>query len=114
MSVVEDSRKLMQDFLAPELRAIAARLDALEKRFDESEKRHEKFADKIDKRFDSVDKRFDSIGDKVDRQFQEAEKRAEKRHDISMLLLGSLANYNELRERMARLESKGLAAPSQQ
>jgi hypothetical protein len=30
MSVVEDVRQIVQDFLAPELRAIAARLDAVE------------------------------------------------------------------------------------
>ena len=32
MSVIEDTRKLIQDFLAPELRSISARLDALEQR----------------------------------------------------------------------------------
>jgi len=31
MSVVEDLRKALQDFLAPELRSIATRMDALEK-----------------------------------------------------------------------------------
>jgi tetrahydromethanopterin S-methyltransferase subunit G len=34
MSVVEDIREVMQDFLAPELREITARLDALEKKTD--------------------------------------------------------------------------------
>jgi Mg2+ and Co2+ transporter CorA len=34
MGVVEDIRKVMQDFLAPELREISARLDALEKKTD--------------------------------------------------------------------------------
>lgn len=34
MGVVEDIRKVMQDFLAPELREITARLDALEKKTD--------------------------------------------------------------------------------
>jgi tetrahydromethanopterin S-methyltransferase subunit G len=34
MGVVEDVRKGMQDFLAPELREITARLDALEKKSD--------------------------------------------------------------------------------
>lgn len=47
MSVIEDSRKILQDFLAPELRAIAARLDALEKKFDESERRAEKRHDEV-------------------------------------------------------------------
>src|SRR5271166_2230542 len=60
MSVVEDARKVMQDLIAPELRALSARLDAVEKRLDA-----------IDKRFDGVDKRFDS----VDRKFEDVERR---------------------------------------
>ena len=49
MSVIDDSRKVLQDFLAPELRAIAVRLDALEKRFDS-----------LDKKVDDVDRRAES------------------------------------------------------
>ncbi len=47
MSVVEDTRKVMQDFLAPELRAISVRLDALEKRFDDAERRADKRHDEV-------------------------------------------------------------------
>ena len=47
MSVVEDSRKVLQDFIAPELRAVSARLDALEKKLDESERRAEKRHDDV-------------------------------------------------------------------
>jgi hypothetical protein len=47
MSVIEDSRKVLQDFIAPELRAISARLDALEKKFDENERRAEKRHDDV-------------------------------------------------------------------
>ncbi len=83
MSVIEDSRKIMQDFLAPELRAIPVRLDALEKRFDS-----------LDRKIDDVDRR------------------AEKRHDVVMLALNRLVDYNEIRERLVRLESK--AAERQQ
>jgi outer membrane murein-binding lipoprotein Lpp len=32
MSVIEDTRRLLQDFLAPELRELSARVDALEER----------------------------------------------------------------------------------
>ena len=35
MSVVEDVRTVIQDFLAPELRELKARVDALEKRMDD-------------------------------------------------------------------------------
>jgi hypothetical protein len=47
MSVIEDSRKVLQDFIAPELRAISARLDALEKRLDDGERRAEKRHDEV-------------------------------------------------------------------
>jgi len=74
MGAIDDSRKVLQDFLAPELREIKARLVALEKRMDE---------------------RFDS-----------AEQLAVQRHDMVMQAINSLANYNEVRERLARLESR--------
>jgi len=34
MSVIEDTRKLLQDFPAPELRELSGRIDALEARMD--------------------------------------------------------------------------------
>jgi hypothetical protein len=41
MSVIEDVRNVLQDFLAPELRAISVRLDVLEKKVDANEARAE-------------------------------------------------------------------------
>jgi predicted nucleic acid-binding Zn-ribbon protein len=77
MSAIEDTRKVMQDFLAPELRAISVRLDALEKRLD------------------SVERRFDDI-----------ERRAEKRHDEMLSAIARMSDISDLRERLARLEAK--------
>jgi tetrahydromethanopterin S-methyltransferase subunit G len=74
MGAIEDTRKALQDFLAPEMREIKARLDALEKRMDE--------------------------------RFDHAEKQAERRQEVLMLSINSLMNYNEVRERLARLESR--------
>jgi hypothetical protein len=91
MSAIDGSRKLLQDFLAPELRAISVRLDALEKRFDEAAKRQEKFSDSVDKRFDAV------------------EKQAEKRHDQVLTAINRLAEINEMRDRLTRLETKEAA-----
>jgi hypothetical protein len=54
-SVLEDTRKLVEDFLPPELRSTARRLDALEKRTD------------------SIDKKVD-----------QADQRAEKRHETAL------------------------------
>lgn len=50
MSVVDDVRQVLQDFLAPELREIRGRLDSIDKRLDS-----------MDKRLDAQDKRIDTI-----------------------------------------------------
>jgi SMC interacting uncharacterized protein involved in chromosome segregation len=42
MGAVEETRQLLQDFLAPEIRSIKVRLDTLEKKVDENEHRAEK------------------------------------------------------------------------
>jgi hypothetical protein len=103
MSVIEDSRKLMQDFLAPEMRAISASLDALELRFGI-----------VDKRFDAVDHRFERVDQKLDgmdRKFDDVERRAEKRHDEVLGAIARMSDYSSVLERLARLES--LQRPAQ-
>ena len=77
MSVIEDSRKVLRDFIAPELRAITARLDALEKRFDG-----------LEIQVDAVDKR------------------AEKRHEEVMSAIRQVVDFNSIQQRLARLESQ--------
>jgi hypothetical protein len=62
MSVIEDTRKLLQDFLAPELRELTARIEALEEH--------------ADTRFKGVDARFDA-----------AERLAAERHTQTMLAM---------------------------
>ena len=56
MSVVEDVRKVVQDLVAPELRALATRVDALEKKLDENERRaeqrHQKMLHHVDQRIE--------------------------------------------------------------
>jgi predicted nucleic acid-binding Zn-ribbon protein len=74
MGAIEDTRKVLQDFLAPEMREVRARLDALERRFDGT-----------------------------DRKIDDVDRRAEKRHDEVMR---ALTDYTDVRERLARLESK--------
>ena len=81
MSVIEDTRKLLQDFLAPELRELTARMDALEERFEA--------------RFKGIDTRFDA-----------AERLASERHTQLMQAIARLADVYELRERIARIEAR--------
>ena len=52
MGVVEETRQVLQDFLAPELREIRGALSAIDKRLES-----------MDKRLDSQDKRLDTIED---------------------------------------------------
>ena len=55
MSVVEDVRKAMQDFLAPELRELSERVAALERRMDDG--------------FKSMDAQFKALDSHIDSRF---------------------------------------------
>jgi len=59
MSVVEDARKVMQDLIPPELRALATRVDTLEKKVDENERRAEQRHQETPRH---VDQRIDDLG----------------------------------------------------
>jgi hypothetical protein len=54
MGTVEDVRKPMQDFLAPELRALTVRMDALEDKVDSNERRAEKRHEEVMANFRQV------------------------------------------------------------
>ena len=69
MGNVEDLRKVIQDFVAPDLKALSARFDGLEKT--------------MNARFDAVDARFDAAEKRVDARFDAAEKRVEERFDAA-------------------------------
>ena len=92
MSVIEDSRKVLQDFIAPELRAIDVRLTALEKRFDEAQKH-------TDQRFDTMqkhtDQRFDDIQKHVDQRFDSFERRMSDGFASVSAEVRRLADYHD-------------------
>jgi hypothetical protein len=58
MSIIDDLRKVLQDFLAPEIRTINARLDGINSRLDaineKMDYRFKAFEEKMDLRFDAV------------------------------------------------------------
>ncbi len=60
MGAIEDFRKVLQDFLAPELRAVNARLDAMEKVM---EAQHREVLARLDglERYFQLDKRVDRL-----------------------------------------------------
>jgi hypothetical protein len=100
MSVLEDTPKLLQDFLAPELREFSARVEALEGR--------------MNMRFDAVEKgvdaRFDALEKGVDARFDAAERLASERHTQTVQAIGRLADVYELRERITRIEARERAS----
>ena len=66
MSAVEDVRKAIQDFLAPELRTISARLDAIGKVMEvRFESMDVKFAS-VDVKLDSLGKQIQTVDEKLD------------------------------------------------
>jgi len=77
MSVIEDMRKVLQDFLAPELRAVHARLDAIEEKM---EVRFSAIEEKMDTRFEMVNTRIMALDVKIDglKTMLELEKRVER------------------------------------
>jgi len=66
MSVVEDVRQMLQDFIAPELRAINARLDSIDRRFQSVDQRFEDILTIMDTRFASLSKDVAQVKDMLD------------------------------------------------
>jgi flagellar capping protein FliD len=66
MSVVDEVRKAFQDFVAPDIKSLSVRLDAVDQRLDRVEKH-------VDQRFTDmqrqVDQRFDDLRRHIDSQF---------------------------------------------
>jgi tetrahydromethanopterin S-methyltransferase subunit G len=79
VSAIEDTRKVLQDFLAPEIREIRVRLDALEKRMDE---------------------RFDDMAVRL----KHADALATARHDVVVAEIRGLSDVNDIRQRLSKLE----------
>jgi tetrahydromethanopterin S-methyltransferase subunit G len=65
MSAIDDIRQVLQDFLAPELRAIATRLDAIDRRFEAVDQRFADLTTVMNARFDSVNTRLDSLSKEI-------------------------------------------------
>ena len=81
MSAIDDVRSVMQDFLAPELRELRVRIDAVERLVQE-------------------------LKGSLQEQFQQADRRAEKRHEDMMFLIRQGQEVRSLAERLAAVEEK--------
>jgi hypothetical protein len=129
MSVIEDTRKLLQDFLAPELRAIAERLDALEKsmgiqfgaqekslgvRFDAQEKslgvRFDAQEKSLGIQFDAQEKQANERFKALEWRMSTAEQLASERHVQLVQAIARMSDVFELKERIARIEARERAS----
>lgn len=73
MGAVEETRQVIQDFLAPELREMRGILSSIDKRLESQDKRLES----QDKRRDSQDKRFDTIEEAARARYENVIQRLE-------------------------------------
>ncbi len=92
MGAVEETRKMVHDFLAPELREIKARLEALEAT--------------TKARFDAVQVQFASLEETMKARFDAQDKIMAAQHAAVMSALTNLTNYSALAERLSKLESE--------
>jgi predicted nucleic acid-binding Zn-ribbon protein len=109
MGVVEDVRSAMQDFIAPELRELRVRIDALEEQQKQFRADVDQRLGTVDKRFDTVDKRFDAIDgrfEKLDARFEKLEDKLSDRHDELVAEIRRAAALHDLTIRVAKLEAE--------
>ena len=98
MSVIEDMRKVLQDFLAPELRALTARMDAADKI---AEARYQEIKANAEARHQEVKANSEALRQEVVAFRQEV-----------MLRFDNLKNSLELDKRVEKLESRQSHHPS--
>ncbi len=96
MSVVEDVRKVLQDFLAPEMRELKVRIEAVEKRIDE---RHAEGMKRMDERHAEVMKRMEDGRAEMLEAMRVSDQRMDRRVD-------SILNFAELKEKVAVLDAE--------
>jgi hypothetical protein len=114
MNVVEDVRQVLQDFLAPELRALSGRIDSIDIKLTNLDSKVANLDAKVanlDTRISGVEIRFSWLDARVsglekcmDTQFNEVEQRAALRQDILVGKFDYLEKLLNLDYRMAKLE----------
>ena len=87
----------MQDFLAPELREIKARLEALEQHRKEDK--------------EQVNARFNVLEQHTNARFDALEQHRKEDKDEILRAIGRLEDISHIKERLTRLEERG--APQQ-
>lgn len=94
MGAIEDLRKVIQDLITPDLKAIAAKLEMLEKRMDGFDAR----MDRLDGRIDRLDGRIDRLESNIKQEFERAERSAEARLNQLLVAMGHERRIKQLEE----------------
>lgn len=110
MSVIDDSRVLLQDIVAPDLKAIAARLDALEKsiqdRFSASEALNKQRFEAVNHRFDDVSQRFTAAEKLNEARYEALLNAVQTANTVTNAKIDSLEKNLSLAHRMELLEAR--------
>ena len=106
MSVVEDLRQVLQDFLAPELRAVAAKFDAVDSKFALLSSRIDSLESKMNTRFDAMDSKFGALEATVNARLSAAEDKASSRQEILLIQFEAVKGLMDMDRRVQRLESQ--------
>jgi predicted nucleic acid-binding Zn-ribbon protein len=98
MGTVEDIRQVFQDFLAPELRAITARLDSIEERFEA--------------RFDGTDQRFEALRTEFNLRLEAVAAKQDTKFAILDGKIQHIIDMMDLERRVKKLESQQAEQPA--
>lgn len=115
MGYIEDTRKLMQDFLAPELRAISVRLDALEELVKTNERGTEQRFSDLGKQLAEVEargqQRVAELEDHTTQRLSELERHTDQRFSelgkqLSETEARSQQRFSELGKQISESEAR--------
>jgi len=106
--MVEDVRQVIQDFLAPELRAITARLDSNEKvmeaRFGALETQMNSRFKEVDSRFNSIEGQSNSRFNEISVRLQSLQETIDRSDSAQKLLIAKLTEDFQFDKRLTELE----------
>jgi hypothetical protein len=106
MSVIEDVRQLFQDFLAPELRAVGVKMDALTTRVEAIESSLATVNTRLSALETSTKIRFDTLEITTQSRFDRAEEKSLARQDVILIQFESIRNQLDLDGRLRRVETR--------
>jgi tetrahydromethanopterin S-methyltransferase subunit G len=105
MSAIEDMRKVLQDFLAPELRSVHARLDAMDEKLQAQSRVTEARFQEVFARIDGSNERIDNVKTSLEARIENVKSSLEVRLDVTNDRIDSLKTSLDLDKRVGRLES---------